>query len=369
MQGDEGVKRLYGNFVYYAQEFQMNNEQIMTQIASGITGNYAQDARHLMAQYKVYENHEDSRKISNTIRVLMYNLIPNDDAFALKKSINEKNDIKNILLKIEPLLKANKFAETSQMMTLFINELENISKWFTDDDINEFHNFDALFEEQIYIEIFKPIKKVRQMPWHFAIAYQKYAAILFELKQYDKAKLFFEKANKINPTNTSIMFDIGEIHKINKNWDEYLKITAKCLQYAYSTKEIARCYRNYGYYFIEQQDYDAAIALYHFSLLFDLDKEANIAFSELQHIAQATGKNLENITKADSIDEKAKQFQKHNIQLGANKAILILAFTLMIKSVAGAKEILYDIGPRYKKLYDFSGDKEINFMLSSISGT
>jgi len=346
----------------------MNHEQIMTQIASGITGNYTQDARHLMAQYKVYENHEDCRKISNTIRVLMCNLVPDDEAFMLKRSINEKNNIKDILLKIEPLLKANKFEETSQMMELFINELENISKWFTDDDINEFHNFDVFFEEQIYMEIFKPVTKIRQMPWHFAIAYQKYSAILFELKQYDKAKLFLEKANKINPTNTSILFDLGEIHKINKNWDEYLKITDKCLQYAYSSKEISRCYRNYGYYFTEQQDYDAAIALYHFSLLFDLNKEANIAFSELQHIAQLTGKNIEDMTKADSIDEKAKQFQKHNIQLGANKAILILAFTLTLKSVDGAKEIFYDIGPRYKRLYDFSEDREINFMLSSISG-
>jgi tetratricopeptide (TPR) repeat protein len=344
--------------------------QIMVKIISGLTGNYEQDAKHLMAQYKIYENHENYEEISCNIRALMYNLIPNDKAFALKKTIN-KNHIENTLSKIEYMMQKNDFNKALEMMEILINELEKTLEIFSDDDINEFHNFDVLFEDQIYLEIFKPMRKMRQMPWNFASTYCIYGVILVELKNFDKAKIFLEKANKINPINTDIMFELSEISKINKNWKEYIKITNKCLEYAYSSEKLARCYRNYGYYFIEQNDYETAAAAYCIASIFSFGIEKKFPQLEMQHIRLLTGKTYAEIIEMlqNNLGEMAKKLKKYNIQLGANKTILTLALTLAMHTNDSVKEncipILRDIA-RYKEIYDLVGDEEINAIVEMV---
>ena len=293
----------------------------ITQISSNLTGNYELDAKYLIAQHEIYKSHEDYEKISRSIRALMYNLIPKDKILEFKKAVNQNNFIEKALLKVETQLQKNDFNEALKIIEPLIAEVERICKVSIDDDINEFHNFDSFFEEQIYMEIFRPVKKVRQMPWRCALAYLKYGAILFELKKNDEAKNFLEKANKLNPVNTDILFELSEIYKM-KDWNEYLRINNKCLEYAYSSRAIARCYRNYGFYFIEQSDYETAIALYYLSLYFDQNSKA--AEKELLYISQKTGKNIKP-PKFAEIEEMLKQ---HNMQLGPNKLIVDLAFSL-----------------------------------------
>jgi len=349
----------------------MNYDQIITGITSGLTGNYEKDAKHLMAQYKIYENHEDYEKISSAIRVFMYNLIPNDNAFALKKIVNEKLQMKAILLEAESKMQRNNFNEALKIMELLINRLEKTLEIFSDDDINEFHNFDEFFEEQIYMGIFKPMKKMRQMPWHFASAYLKYGVILFELKEFDKAKVFLEKANKINPVNTTIMFELAELCKINNNWAEYIKITKKCFECAYSSEELARCYRNYGYYFTEQGHYETAIAAYCIATIFNPGVGKKISQIEIQYIKQLIGIpsiEIEDMLK-NNFNEMIKNLKKHNVQLGANKEILALALSHSANAQSPIAEncilMLRDIA-KYKEIYDLVGDKEINAVVDLV---
>jgi tetratricopeptide (TPR) repeat protein len=347
----------------------------MVKINSGLTGNYEQDAKYLMAQYKIYENHEDYEEISRAIRAFMYNLIPNDKAFALKKTTNNKTYIENILSKVENMMQKNDFNKALEVMEILINELEKTLEIFSDDDINEFHNFDEFFEEQIYMEVFKPMKKMRQMPWNFALAYLKYGIILFELKEFDKAKIFLKKANKINPINVYIMFELSEISKINKNWDEYIKITNKCLEYAYSSEGLARCYRNYGYYFIEQNDYETAIAAYCIAMIFSFGIGKKFPQLEMQYLRKLTRKTDAEIAYMlqNNLGEMVKKLKKYNIQLGANKAILTLALTLAMSTEGGNQNsvaedcilTLRDIA-RYKEIYDLVGDEEINAIVKAV---
>jgi len=358
----------------------MDYHQIMTKINSDLTGNYEQDARYLMAQYKIYENHEDYEEISRAIRAFMYNLIPDDKAFALKKALNKENHIEDILLKAKFMMQNNDFNKALEMMEFLINELEKTLEVFSDDDFNEFHNFDEFFEEQIYMEIFKPMKKIRQMPWNFALAYLEYGAILFELKKFDKAKIFLEKANKINPISTSIMFELSEVSKINKNWDEYIKITNKCFEYAYSSEGLARCYRNYGYYFIEQNDYEAATAAYCIAMIFSYGSKKKFPQIEIQYLKQLTGKTNAEIGNMlqNNLGEMAKKLKKYNIQLGANKSIMTLALTLGMTTTDGTQNlvtmtencllILRDIA-KYKELYDLVGDEDINAIVKVVIST
>jgi tetratricopeptide (TPR) repeat protein len=350
-------------------------EQIIASIKSGLVENYEENIEYLMSLYKIYENHKDFEKISCYIRTLMYNLIPKDKRLELKKIVNRENFIEETLLEVEAKIQKDDFDKSLEIMEPLIDKVEKICLTFSDDDMHEFHNFDDFFEEQIYMDIIKPMKKLRQMPRNCALAYLKYGVILFELKRYDTAKISLEKASKLNPVNTSILFELSEICKINKTWDEYLTINKKCLEYAYSNRELARCYRNYGFYFIEQGNYEMAEVLYCFSLPFSFGAEKKIALSELEYMKKITGKtNFELAETLEHFDALVEKLKKYNIQLGANKSILNLALILAINATNDNQYsiakycygILHDL-TRSKEIYDLIGDKEINAIIETMN--
>jgi tetratricopeptide (TPR) repeat protein len=354
----------------------MTYNQIIVQIQSGLAGNYENDIKYLISQHEVYKNHDDYKRISRTIRTFMYNIIPNDEKLKLKKNINENNFIEKTLSKVEIQIQGNDFNKALEIIEPLIKEIEKIRKEFSDDSIHKFYNFDVFFEEQIYMELFNPIKKIRQMPWGCTSAYLKYGVILVELKKFDEAKKALKKANKLNPVNTSILFELSEIYKINKDWGRYLVVTIDCLKYAYSSDMLARCYRNYGFFFIGKGRgyYKVAIASFCFSMIFSSDKGNEIALAELQYIEHLTRENIE-ITEMleKQLDKIVRQLKNSNIQIGANKLILNLALILLKNFIENNQnvlakdcyEILSDL-TRYKKVYDLIEDKEINALIKII---
>jgi tetratricopeptide (TPR) repeat protein len=334
----------------------MTFDEIMTNITSELKNDVKEDVKYLMEKMEEYKNHEYSKEILRAIGRIIYEICPDDMKDKLDKIIENSNlGIEKTIEEADFQMYRNNYQKAFKIMENLISNIEK-RNLYQDDSKSEYYCFYNLFEEILYKEIFKPSKDVRQIPENFTGAYFIYGVILFELKMYDKSKEILEKAHKYNPVSVKILFELSEIYKMNNEWEEYVNINKKCLEYAYSSKDIARCYRNYGFYFIEQDRYDMATDLFQLSL--EYDQDSKVAQSELVYIAQKTGKQL-NLSNNNKMIESIKN---ENIQFGANPLVISIANYLLKASLkkdnieawkffAG---ILYDLteDENFKKIID-----------------
>jgi tetratricopeptide (TPR) repeat protein len=326
------------------EEF-MTFDEIMTKITLGLKNNAKEDIKYLMDQMDEYKDNEYSKEIQRAIGRIIFEICPDDMKSEFEKIWNNNNlGIEKTLEETDFQMYRGNFGKALQIIESLITNIEE-RNWYQDDEKSEYHCFNNILEEILYKKLFKPSKDLRQIPENYTEAYFRYGVILFELENFKKSKEVLEKANKYNPINVKILFELSEIYKMNKNWEEYKNVNDKCLEYSYSSKDIARCYRNYGYYFIEQNDFDMAINLFYLSL--DFDQESKIAQSELLFISEKTGKKIQQ-PKNDKI---IKLLKNKNIQIGANNLVISIAHyigkeALKNKNLQMSKyfiEIVYDL--------------------------
>ena len=338
----------------------MTFDEIMKKITLGLKNETEEDIKYLMDQMEEYKEHEFSKEIHRAIGRIIYEICPDDMKKEFEKLLNNNNlGVEKTLEEADFQMYKGNYDKALKIMESLIKNIEK-HNLYQDDKKSEYHCFNNLLEEILYKELFKPIKDVRQIPENYTDTYFKYGVILFELKNYSKSLEALKKANKYNPINVRILFEISEIYKMNKNWEEYLNINKKCLEYCYSSKDIARCYRNYGFYFIEQGNYDMAVNLFYLSL--DFDQESKIAQSELLYISEKTGKNV----KQPKSDEIIELLKNKEIQIGANHLVISIAHyigkeALKSKNVYMSKyftEIVYDLtkDEDFKKTIDNLND-------------
>ena len=89
--------------------------------------------------------------------------------------------------------------------------------------------------------------------------------------------------------------------------------TSDALKYSYYPQDIARCYRNLGYYYVEENDFKTALALYIYSMEYEASP---LAYAEIKFIQSKTG-NMEL-----SLNECIDIIEGKNIQVGPNPFIL-----------------------------------------------
>ncbi|MBQ6349506.1 MAG: hypothetical protein IJI42_01090, partial [Methanobrevibacter sp.] len=91
------------------------------------------------------------------------------------------------------------------------------------------------------------------------------------------------------------------------------------LRYSYYPQDLARCYRNLGYYYIEENKLDIAAALFKYSMNFEL---SIMAYNELHYI-ESKGQSI-NLSK-EEVDEL---IESTNIQIGVNPFIITTLYEL-----------------------------------------
>jgi tetratricopeptide (TPR) repeat protein len=179
------------------------------------------------------------------------------------------------------------------------------------------------------------------------------------LKRYDEAKIALQKALKINPIDTDVLFELGEVSKHYKNWKELFQLTKDAHKVSYTKEDLARCYRNFGYYFIEQGKFDDAIAMYYASLFFDR-KKAEKAMSELNYIKKITKKQ---IVQPDE-EQRLAVFKKNNIKFGVDENLFNLIYDL---GQVLEKKKEYDKAKYcYKVLFGLTGDEKFKELIDNI---
>jgi tetratricopeptide (TPR) repeat protein len=301
-------------------------EDIMRDITNGLTGEPEADMKHLMDKSEEYKSHELAKEILRGIGRLFYEIIsPEVRAELNTLADNNHLRVKTVIEETEFQMYKKNYERALEIIETMVKESEGKNgerTIFADDSVNEYHFFQNLFEEVLYKELFKPERSVRRMSDDYAHLYFVYGNLLFELKLCDDARNALKKAIQINPVCAEAILELAEINKLHGEWDEYINLTKQCLKVAYTGRHVGRCYRNLGYYYTEQKNYDLAVALYIVSI--EYDKESTKPQSQLFYIQQVSNKPIP----ALSYETSRKLLEKNDIQAEANRDVLELAYGL-----------------------------------------
>ena len=143
--------------------------------------------------------------------------------------------------------------------------------------------------------------------------YYVYGFLLLESKQYEKAEEYLKKAIRINPVSARIILELTEIYKMHTyTLNEFFIRTCDAMKYSYYPQDIARCYRNLGYYYIEESDLKTALALYIYSMEYEASP---LAYAEIKFIQSKDNIEL-------SLKECIEIIESKNIQIGPNPFVL-----------------------------------------------
>jgi tetratricopeptide (TPR) repeat protein len=336
----------------------INFDKVMERITLKLTGNNKEDLKFLMDECEKYKTHKYSKEILRAIGRLIYDILPDDEKGKLNQISNNHNlGIEKIMEEINFQIYQNKPDKALVLIESLIKNIED-KGLYKNDKISEYYCFNNILEEIVYKEIFKPKKEIRQIPENYADIYFKYGNILFEVKRYDEAKIILEKAISYNPINTDYLLELCELYKMNKDWKIFLRINRDCLKYAYSSKAIAKCYRNFGYYYIEEEKYELAIALFYLSIHFD--QEARIAHSELLYISNKIGLEI----KSPDQQNILKLLKDNDIQFGANDLILSIAYSIGQEAQKNNQNSIAKYF--YSIVFDLTEDNEIKEIMDKL---
>lgn len=288
-------------------------EDIIKEIKSNLGSNKDLNRQYLSSQIEVYQDHPYNKEIIKEISRLMWDCLSEDEKQEYIDISNEENTIMDILNDIyydiengnyeKPLEKLNEFMKTFPGM-------------FEDDKVSEYHYFTNPLEEILFRKYIGAKKELRYIPDNQPLLdlYYVYGFLLLETKDYENAERYLKKANRINPVSARIILELTEIYRMHTyNYNEYFIRTTDALQYAYYPQDIARCYRNLGHYYIEENQMKTAMALFIYSMEYEASP---LAYTEIKYI-QSKNDNMEL-----PLNECIKIIEDKKIQIGPNPFIL-----------------------------------------------
>ena len=392
-------------------------EEIINQIKRNLSGNPDLDRDYLVSQLDYYKNHESAYEIIKEISGLIWQSL--DFYHEENNEESKKTNVSRILDEVIPLIenrdkktalekldnfmshfgdkyeneeihkesdfKSNRSITEIQYMRYELNKLSRSPKsynlnqkksnrvnWRKDVKINkmnkandeeisvqkEYHSFLNPLEEILFYQYIGLEKELAYIPFNEPLfdLYYIYGTLLLENDDFAKAEEYLLKALRINPVSSKTILSLADIYKSKtRTYNRFFLYNVDALKFAYKNEDIARAYRNFGFFYVEENQLDIAAVFYDFSLNFYFNRQA---FRELEYL-KSRGINTEIDRKdAENIIESKK------IQVGVNPFILD---TLRI-ICADLENRKYYRGALYfyRILYDLTKDNHILGKINSI---
>ena len=268
-------------------------EEIIAEIDKGLTDDREKNLRHLHACGDKYKHHPQNLEILRHVGRLIARNLPDEDKKALDALLDQDlRKMQTLLQDTNKLLKEGDIAGATKLLTDEQLDEGFDEVLFGEDEVTVYLDFSGTIEEGFYKVRFKPKKEIKQAPMPFKESYQLAAYIAFENKDYGKVLRITEKGLKRCPLAFDLMFERCEVFKIREQMDELwaaMKEYAPCF---YKRPDIAHYFRNLGWYFTHQKEWDAAISCLAVSLYWH---EAEIAENELSYIVQCGERSHEEV--------------------------------------------------------------------------
>lgn len=235
-------------------------DSIMKNITGDLTGDQLVDTRYLMMKCEEYKNHDMSREITRACCRLMYNMFPKDKKANLEKMISNRIiGTVAVLDEIKYNIYKKNYDNALKMITDLVEIIEALNM-FEDDQLCEYHVFDETFEEILYNFRYKPRKEMRQAQLPYTEIYYIYGNLLLELNRLEEARKALQKGLRWNPMSFRIMSEYIETFKLEGDIESFFEKTLEAFTIAIHASDVARCFRNLGYYFVEKESYTEAVA-------------------------------------------------------------------------------------------------------------
>ncbi len=288
-------------------------EEIIKEIKANLGENKDLNKKYLSSQIEKYKDHPYNKEIIREISRMMWDCLSDEEKEEFMEISENENPIMDILNEISEFLEVEEYKKALDILDEFMKSFPGM---FEDDKISEYHSFTNPLEELLFRKYIGGKKEVRLIPDNTPLLdlYYIYGFLLLENNQLAEAEENLKKANKINPVSARIILELSEIYKKHTpSFNKFYLYTTEALTYSYYPNDIARCYRNFAYYFIEEDKFDVAVALLKYSMTFEMSV---MAYSELHYI-ESKGKNIDM-----DLDEAIEIIKDKNIQLGVNPFIL-----------------------------------------------
>lgn len=288
-------------------------EEIINEIKANLGENKELNKKYLSSQMEKYVDHPYNKEIIREISRMMWDCLTEEEQMEFAEISEKENPIMGILNDVSQDIEIGEYEIALEKLDKFI---KNYPALFEDDKVSEYHFFTNPLEELLFYKYIGAEKIVRYIPDNKPVLdlYYIYGFLLLETNQYDKAEEYLKKAIKINPVSSRIILELCEIYKLHTyNYNKYSMYATDALKYAYMPQDIARSYRSLGYYYIEENQFETAFALFRYSMEYELNP---MAYSEINYI-QNKDKSIDL-----SLDESMEIIKNKNIQLGVNPFIL-----------------------------------------------
>ena len=225
--------------------------------------------------------------------------------------------------------------------------LENSTQKEVEDSEFMYHTFGNVVEHIIYLNFFHSKKENKLPEQKMSEIYLYLADIAGFNHDYEKAIEYLEESLKWNPVDSFVKLDYANMYRQLGNLERFRAELEKSWVYIYDSRDLAKFYRDMGWYYIERERYDIANALYSISLDFERNE---LATKELKYIAEKEDRDYRLSTK----DEINKLLVDYNIPRGFNpKIVKILEdnYDVEIKRKEQRKKIIEKIS---RTLYDMT---------------
>ena len=301
----------------------MDYQEIMRDIASGLTGENEKDIQYLMEQMEKYKDHEFGKEIIRTCGRLISGMLPEEKVNEFADAFEKDNaEIENELDDLFSTLQSGDYNLALNKVEKLVENAEELisAGMYQNDSVSDYFCFINPMQELLYGYRHRDSEKdIRPSNFPFATIYFFYGNILFELGRYTEANVALEKAKRWNPMDADIAFEYAETYKAMGDIETFFDYTIEIFDFAYKSEDLARCYRNLGYYFIERKLWQEAIACEDYSLNFDSNTDA--AYGELFYIEQTTHLEI----KPAPIETMKKFSRKYGFPLEPNEDVVGLA--------------------------------------------
>ena len=336
----------------------MGFQETIKQIFKGLTGDNKADIKYLNEQMEQHKDDENSTEIIRALSRKIFELLPDEAKAELNQIIgNEVDTINSTVEEAKFQLSQNNPVKAEELLR---SAIDSIPFEFKDDEECGYFCFDDALEIAIFAISEKYEKTIRKATYDFAQIFYMYAYSLIENQKIDEAEEALKTALKWNPVSTTIMGELSEVYKIKKDYENYLYWSKKIIQYASSSKILARGYRNIAYYYCDIEEYEKSAAIYYFSRYFEESKQVT---SELFYIAEQLGK----LPEAPEPEYIKQLFEQEDIQYGASDFVIGAAYQIF-KSCMDNNDIKSAVYYLYV-VYDLTHDDEVKNLIEKLSNS
>ena len=333
-------------------------DDILREITAGLTGDPEHDAAYLIRQMEGYKEHELSGEIIRACGRLLYDVMPDETRDKVDQAIAKDHlGTEAALDEVRFNMYKGDFEKALKIIEDLVRKIEALDAYRNDLE-SEYYSFDEIFELVLYAYRNEPKRNIRWPDINYAEIYLLYGTILVELRRFEEAKSALQKAMRWNPVSRRIYFEYAEIFKMTGDMEEFHRLTLDAFRIAFHSPEVARCYRNLGFYFVEKEQYDAASACYRMSTVFAPDSRQ--AMSELYFISTKTNREAVD----PSPEEMERYSDEYGIPLSADEDIIGLSYAHG-KQLYDSEE--YDRAAYFWSItYELTDNPEIRKLLDGI---